>query len=93
MLDATFLSALGHPVRLKALVLFEQTPSSAREVAEVVGLSTSAVLFHVRKLEAAGLVVATDTRRRRAFDERIWATKATGWVKLEELLLQVAPPR
>jgi predicted transcriptional regulator len=91
MLDADFLAALGHPVRLQALVLFERTPSSARELAEAVGLSTSAALFHVRKLEAAGLIEAVDTRRRRAFDERIWQTRAGGWAELEQLLLAVTP--
>jgi predicted transcriptional regulator len=90
MLDPVFLSALGHPVRLQALVLFERTPSSARELAEVVGLSPQAALYHVRKLQDAGLIEEADTRRRRAFDERIWRTRTTGWAALEAVLKEQA---
>jgi DNA-binding transcriptional ArsR family regulator len=90
MLDPDFLAAMSHPTRLQALVLFEQRPASAREVAEIVGLSASATLWHVRKLHDAGLIEQVDTRRRRAFDERIWRTCSTGWVELERLLADVA---
>jgi predicted transcriptional regulator len=90
MLDPVFLSAIGHPVRFRALVLFERTPSSARELAELVGLSPSATLYHVAKLEQAGLIVAAETRRRRAFDERVWRTRSTGWAELEHLLVRAA---
>ena len=93
MLDQDFLAAVGHPVRLQALVLFERTPSSARELADVVGLSPSATLYHVRKLQAAGLVEAAETRRRRAFEERVWRTTTSGWGALEKLLQAAAPPR
>jgi DNA-binding transcriptional ArsR family regulator len=92
MLDHDFLAAVGHPVRLQALVLFERTPSSARELAAIVGQSPSATLYHVRKLEAAGLIVASETRRRRAFEERVWRTTTTGWGHLEQLLRAAAPP-
>ncbi|HWI72906.1 MAG TPA: winged helix-turn-helix domain-containing protein [Baekduia sp.] len=90
MLDPDFLSAIGHPVRFQALVLFERTPSSARELADLVGLSPSAVLYHVSKLEEAGLIEAAGTRRRRAFDERVWRTRSTGWADLERLLAGAA---
>jgi hypothetical protein len=43
MLDPNLMSALGHPARLQALVLFEQRPASAREVAEIVELSPNAM--------------------------------------------------
>jgi DNA-binding transcriptional ArsR family regulator len=90
MLDPAFLSALGHPTRLQALVLFEQRPASARELAAVVGLSPSATLWHVRKLHEAGLIEQVDSRRRRAFDERIWRARSTGWGDVERLLRDVA---
>jgi predicted transcriptional regulator len=90
MLDPDFLSAIGHPVRLQALVLFERTPSSARELAELVGLSSSAALYHVDKLAQAGLIEEAGTRRRRAFDERVWRTRSTGWAELEQLLGRAA---
>jgi DNA-binding transcriptional ArsR family regulator len=86
MLDPEFLSALGHPARLQALVLFERQPASARELATIVGLTPSATLYHVRKLHEAGLIEQVDTRHRRAFDERVWRTRTTGWAKVEKLL-------
>jgi DNA-binding transcriptional ArsR family regulator len=90
MLDPRFMSALGHPARLQALVLFERQPASARELAEVVALSPTATSYHVRKLMEAGLIVQVDTRHRRAFEERVWRTTATGWARLEKLLADVA---
>jgi DNA-binding transcriptional ArsR family regulator len=93
MLEETFLvAAVGHPVRLQALVLFERTPSSARELGELVGLSPSAALYHVRKLADAGLVEPHEIRRRRAFEERVWRTTTSGWGKLERLLRAAVPP-
>ncbi|MCW3022987.1 MAG: regulatory protein ArsR [Conexibacter sp.] len=90
MLDPRFMSALGHPARLQALVLFERQPASARELSEVVALSPTATSYHVRKLMEAGLIVQVDTRHRRAFEERVWRTTATGWSQLEALLADVA---
>jgi DNA-binding transcriptional ArsR family regulator len=93
MLEETFLvAAVGHPVRLQALVLFERTPSSARELGELVGLSPSAALYHVRKLADAGLVEPHEVRRRRAFEERVWRTTTSGWAKLERQLRSSVPP-
>jgi predicted transcriptional regulator len=91
MLDSAFLSALGHPVRLQALVHFERTPASARELAVTVGLSTSATLHHERKLEATGLIEEVATRKRRGFTESVWGTTTTGWGDLERLLRAAAP--
>jgi DNA-binding transcriptional ArsR family regulator len=90
MLDPDFLSALAHPARLYALVSLEREPASSRELSVVVGLSPSATAYHIRKLAEAGLIVQSDTRHRRAFEERVWATRATGWIKLEKLLAETA---
>ena len=92
MLDEAFLAAVGHPVRLQALVLLERTPSSAREVGALVGLSSSASLYHVRKLEEVGLVETHSIRRRRAFEERVWTTTGKGWAALERQLVEISPP-
>lgn len=90
MLDPAFLSVLSHPARLQALVLLEQRPASSRELAAEVGLQPSAMAHHVRRLEERGLIEQVDSRRRRAFDERIWRTRGTGWVELERLLEAVS---
>jgi len=92
MLDPAFLSVLSHPARLQALVLLEQRPASSRELAAEVGLQPSAMAHHVRRLDESGLIEQVDTRRRRAFDERIWRTRRTGWGELEQMLRTVSVP-
>jgi DNA-binding transcriptional ArsR family regulator len=88
MLDPDFLTAIGHPVRLRALVLFEREPSSASDLAALVGLSASAVAYHVRRLADAGLIEEAGTRGPGA--ERLWRTRATGWAELQALLAETA---
>ena len=90
MLDPAFLSALGHPARLQALVLLEARPASSRELAAEVGLTPSAMAYHVRKLYEVALIEPIDTRQRRAFEERVWRTRSGGWVKLARLLAETA---
>jgi DNA-binding transcriptional ArsR family regulator len=92
MLDAEFLSTLGHPVRLQALVMFEDAPASAGELARVVGMTPSATLHHIRRLESIGLIEEHEIRRRRAFEERVWRTTTHGWAELEAQLRAAAPP-
>ena len=84
MLDPDFLAAIGHPVRLRALVLFERGPGSAGDLAAHVGLSVSAVAYHVRRLADAGLIEEAGTRGAGA--ERLWRPRATGWAELQGLL-------
>lgn len=93
MLDPDFLKALGHPARLQALVLFEQGPATAGELAVIVGLSPSATLYHVRKLHEAGLIEQVESRKKRAFIEGVWRTTSTGWAAVERQLTDVAARR
>jgi DNA-binding transcriptional ArsR family regulator len=93
MLDPDFLAAIGHSARLRALVLLEARPASARELAGEIGLTHSAMAYHVRKLSEAGLVEAIDTRQRRAFEENVWRTKAKGWARLAGLLGEISERR
>jgi DNA-binding transcriptional ArsR family regulator len=90
MLDPDFMSALGHPARLQALVLLEQRAASTREIAAEVGLSPTATNFHIRKLEQAGLIEQVDARRRRGFEEAVWRTRSKGWARVAKLLAQAA---
>ena len=82
MLDPDFLSAIGHPVRLRALILLERQPASTRDLAEHVALSPSATDYHVRRLADAGLIEAAGTRD----GQGLWRARATGWADLQELL-------
>jgi DNA-binding transcriptional ArsR family regulator len=91
MIDKTFLAAISHPIRFQALVLFDREPSTAKAVSELVGESLGTTLHHVRRLEAAGLIVAIDRRPRRGSEERIWQTASAGWGELLEALIQMIP--
>jgi DNA-binding transcriptional ArsR family regulator len=90
MLERDFLTMLSHPARLQALVLFERQPASATELAKVVDLSLSATCWHVRKLHEAGLIEQVDSRKQRAFEQRIWQTNPKGWADVERRLQKIA---
>jgi DNA-binding transcriptional ArsR family regulator len=51
-------------------------PCSVREFCDAVGLAPSAVYHHLRRLEAAGLVVETGTRVVNRRTERLYAPRA-----------------
>ena len=90
MLDPDFLAAIGHPVRLNALVLLEREPGSASDLAALAGLSPTAIAYHVRRLADAGLIEEAGTRGEGAAAERLWRTRTTGWAGLQELLIETA---
>ena len=51
--------AVADPRRLRALVLLEGRSLTVSELADAVDVVDSVASYHVRKLEAAGLVVTT----------------------------------
>lgn len=78
MLDPDFLAAIGHPVRLRALVLLEQAPASTEDVAAGLGLPAGDADEHLRHLARAHLIEPGP--------EALWRTRATGWAGLADLL-------
>ena len=58
------------PVRQRVLQALQE-PSSATQLADVLGLTRQQVNYHVRTLERAGLVELIEERRRRGCTERI----------------------
>src|ERR1700722_11726543 len=69
--DVVVMRALAHPARLALLEhLGDGGPATATECAEVVGLSPSAVSYHLRTLARAGLVEAAPGRGDGR--ERLW---------------------
>ena len=69
--DVVVMRALAHPARLALLEhLVEGGPATATECADVVGLSPSAVSYHLRTLARAGLVEAAPGRGDGR--ERLW---------------------
>src|ERR687894_3111032 len=62
-------SALS-PIRARLLELLRQ-PASATELGQALGLPRQKINYHLRVLEAAGLVRLVETRARRGFTERV----------------------
>jgi DNA-binding transcriptional regulator GbsR (MarR family) len=54
--DADILRTLGHPAVLATINVLLQKPTTLPEIATEVGLSASALAYHMRKLESVGLV-------------------------------------
>jgi DNA-binding transcriptional ArsR family regulator len=73
--DAAVMRALAHPARLALLEhLGHGGPATATECADVVGLSPSAISYHLRALARAGLVEAAPGRGDGR--ERLWRAVA-----------------
>jgi DNA-binding transcriptional ArsR family regulator len=73
--DVVVMRALAHPVRLALLEhLGQSDAATATECADVVGLSPSAVSYHLRALARAGLVEAAPGRGDGR--ERLWRRTA-----------------
>jgi len=66
--SAEFLDILGNANRRRILRLLAERPCYVTEISEFLGVSPKAVIDHLEKLEAAGLVESrTDSRRRKYF--------------------------
>jgi DNA-binding transcriptional ArsR family regulator len=71
--------ALAHPARLTSIQhLLTVGPATATELGEVVGLTPSAMSYHLRALERAGLISTAPSRGDGR--ERVWQSNfADGW--------------
>ena len=67
------------PLRRRLLELL-RVPTSATELAATLGLARQKVNYHVRALEAAGLVRLVEERQRRGFTERVLQATADAYV-------------
>src|SRR6056297_3631784 len=66
--SAALLDILGNENRRRILRLLSQKPCYVTEISEYLGVSTKAVIDHLRKLEESGLVESrTDDQRRKYF--------------------------
>jgi DNA-binding transcriptional ArsR family regulator len=75
--DAATMRALAHPARITALErLMRGGPATATGLAEVAGLTPSAMSYHLRLLERAGLITAAPGRGDGR--ERVWQAEQTG---------------
>ncbi|ATQ42185.1 ArsR/SmtB family transcription factor [Caulobacter mirabilis] len=88
--DADRLRTALSPVR-RALLEQLQTPASASQLAETLGMSRQKLNYHLRALEAAGLIHLVEERRRRGFVERVLAATADRLVVDPALLAPTEP--
>ena len=57
----------GHPIRVIIFQRIARTPGTAGELAKHLPVSRTAIVQHLKLLEAAGLVVAASEARRRVY--------------------------
>lgn len=70
------LRALAHPLRLRILELFAETPRTTKQVAELLGAPPTRLYHHVAALERAGLLQLRETRKNRGTTEKWYGTPA-----------------
>jgi len=68
--------ALAHPLRLRLMELFAETPRTTKQVADLLGEPPTRLYHHVAALERAGLLRLKETRQNRGTTEK-WF-EATG---------------
>src|ERR1043165_3084993 len=67
------LRALAHPLRLRMMELFAESPKTTKQVAELLGQPPTRLYHHVAALERAGLLVLEETRQNRGAVEKYYA--------------------
>lgn len=70
------LRALAHPLRLRILELFAETPRTTKQVADLLGAPPTRLYHHVAALERAGLLELRETRKNRGAVEKWYGTPA-----------------
>ena len=68
--SAAELRALAHPLRLRLMELFAETPRTTKQVADLLGEPPTRLYHHVAALERAGLLRLKETRQNRGATEK-----------------------
>src|SRR3954464_5658697 len=68
------LRALAHPLRLRMMELFAESPKTTKQVADLLGAPPTRLYHHVAALERAGLLVLKETRQNRGAVEKWYAS-------------------
>ena len=64
------LRALAHPLRLRMMELFAESPKTTKQVADLLGQPPTRLYHHVAALERAGLLVLKEKRQNRGAVEK-----------------------
>jgi len=67
------LRALAHPLRLRMMELFAESPKTTKQVADILGQPPTRLYHHVAALERAGLLVLKEKRKNRGTVEKWYA--------------------
>lgn len=70
------LRALAHPLRLRMMELFAESPKTTKQVAALLGQPPTRLYHHVAALERAGLLVLRETRQNRGAVEKWYGAVA-----------------
>lgn len=70
------LRALAHPLRLRMMELFAESPRTTKQVAELLGEPPTRLYHHVAALERAGLLQLQETRPNRGAIEKWYTSTA-----------------
>src|SRR5690348_7684655 len=70
------LRALAHPLRLRMMELFAESPKTTKQVAELLGQPPTRLYHHVAALERAGLLLLKETRQNRGAIEKWYTSTA-----------------
>lgn len=73
-------AAIGHPERRSLLEALAERPDSATGLADRLGESRQRINYHLKALEAAGLVELAEERPRRGLTERVFRPVARRFV-------------
>lgn len=82
--NAKAAEVLMHPIRQQLLSLLAE-PASAAAVAQTAGITRQIANYHLKELEAAGLVEAVQERKRGNVTERILRAKALAYTPSPEV--------
>lgn len=83
LIDGRLLTALAHDTRTYALLVFSERPASTKEIAAELGVSVSAVWYHVQKLLSLGCIEEVDVKRRRGAHERFFIATRSCYFDVE----------
>jgi DNA-binding transcriptional ArsR family regulator len=79
------IKALGHPIRMRALIILNERVASPSEIAGELDESLGVVSYHMRTLEQLGCIELVRRAQRRGAVEHFYRALVRPWVTDEEL--------
>jgi DNA-binding transcriptional ArsR family regulator len=70
--EAQMVRSATHPIRVKALSMMAERPSSPKEIAAAVGKPIGNVAYHIQALEKAGMALLVDEKKRGGATEHFY---------------------